>query len=77
MTKTVMAEYLADEQKLRLDAPLEGVADHEKVRVAIEPAIRPTGGRPWLELRDSLPAPVAEHWRQVMIGLRDPDPDDQ
>jgi len=36
MSRSVVAEYDANENILRLDEPLPGVEDHEKVRVSIE-----------------------------------------
>jgi len=33
--------------------------------------------RPWLALRNSLPAEVAEHWRRQMIGLSEPEHDEE
>lgn len=38
MSKTVEAEYLAEQQILKLAHPLDGVGDHELVRVVVEPA---------------------------------------
>jgi hypothetical protein len=35
MTKVVTAEYDAEQNTLRLDEPLEGVRDHEKVQVHV------------------------------------------
>jgi hypothetical protein len=35
MSKTVEAEYLAREQKLKLDEPFEGVADHARFQVSL------------------------------------------
>ena len=36
MSQAIVAEYDASENALRLDEPLTGVKDHEKVRVSIE-----------------------------------------
>jgi hypothetical protein len=36
MSRVIVAEYDANEQALRLDEPLPGVKDHQKVRVSIE-----------------------------------------
>ena len=38
MSRSVIAEYDANENILRLAEPLAGVEDHEKVRVSIEQA---------------------------------------
>jgi hypothetical protein len=36
MSRTIVAEYDAKENVLRLSEPLSGVKDHEKVRISIE-----------------------------------------
>ena len=36
MRKPVEAEYLAEEQILKLARPLDGISDHERVRVLVE-----------------------------------------
>lgn len=68
MTKAVPAEYLANEQKLRLDAPLEGVADHARVQVFITPPGSDVL-RPWLGLKGSLPKEAIDAWRSSLAGL--------
>jgi hypothetical protein len=52
--KTVTAEYLAEEQTLKLDAPLEGVSDHARLLVAIDEVV--PGDRPWIRLEGTLSA---------------------
>ncbi|HVT43630.1 MAG TPA: hypothetical protein VMT00_04500 [Thermoanaerobaculia bacterium] len=64
MTKTVLAEYLADEQKLKLDEPLEGVEDHARVRVSVE--TQDPQRRPWLELRGTLPPEAIAEWKRAI-----------
>jgi len=55
MTKVIIAEYDALENALRLDEPLAGIKDHQRIRVAIdEPAS--DGDRPWLAMRGILSA---------------------
>ena len=59
MSKVVIAEYDAKEKALRLEEPLAGVSDHERVRVSIEE--RPAGEiRPWLSLRGVLSAEAGD-----------------
>ena len=38
MSKAVEAEYLANERVLKLAQPLEGIQDHERVHVLVEPS---------------------------------------
>ena len=73
MPKTVTAEYLAGEQKLKLDEPLEGVADHARVQVFLTTAAAPVS-RPWLDLKGSLPKEAIEEWRSSLAALSAPDP---
>jgi hypothetical protein len=57
MARIVTAEYLAEEQKLKLDEPLDGVGDHEKLRVALTSVSRRAGHkRSGTELRGMLSA---------------------
>ena len=44
MTRHVKAEYIADEQVLRLEEPLDGVRNGEKVLVLIESGIESLDG---------------------------------
>jgi hypothetical protein len=53
MTRTIEAEYLAEENMLKLDAPLTGVRDHAKLSVEIKLSSTP-GVQPWMGLADSL-----------------------
>jgi predicted DNA-binding antitoxin AbrB/MazE fold protein len=41
MSKIVEAEYLAEEGVLKLARPLDGIADHERVRVVVERSSSP------------------------------------
>ncbi len=36
MSEVIEAEYLAKERILKLERPLDGVSDHERVRVMVE-----------------------------------------
>ncbi len=53
MTKVVIAEYDAAENALRLEEPLSGIKNHEKIRVSIDES-QSHGNRPWLALRGIL-----------------------
>lgn len=64
MTKTVTAEYLAGEQKLKLDEPLEGLEDHAVVRISFD--LEDSLGRPWLALRGSLPPEAIAEWKRAI-----------
>jgi len=58
MTKVVKVEYDADANVLRLEEPLEGVADHARMQVTLE---RPANGDRWASLRANLtPAQIDE-----------------
>ena len=49
MREVIEAEYLADERVLKLTRPLDGVSDHERVRVVVEQtAATEHGGWPTL-----------------------------
>ena len=53
MGRRVEAEYMAEQNVLKLAGPLSGVSDHEKVEVEIRQI--PAGGdQPWLKLAGSL-----------------------
>jgi len=71
MPKTVKAEYLAREQKLKLDEPLEGVADHSRFQVSLS-ALQTPDSRPWLNLK-SLPKEAIDAWRSSLAALSAPD----
>jgi hypothetical protein len=69
MTRRIKAEYLADEQKLRLEGPLEGVEDHQKVIVAVDvSAEEPGDERPWIRFRGIL---SQEAGREVALAIRE------
>jgi hypothetical protein len=72
MPRTVKAEYLAHEQKLKLDEPLEGVADHARLQVSLS-AVQTPGSRPWLNLKGGLPKEVITAWRSSIAVLSAPD----
>jgi len=63
MTKQVVAEYLAEEQKLKLQEPLDGVEDHATVRVVVE---MESTSRPWLDLRGTLPPDAILEWKRAL-----------
>lgn len=60
MTRQVRAEYLAEEQKLKLEEPLEGVKDGEKVRIAIESGLESLAGSLSAEAGRELAAAVKD-----------------
>ena len=60
MNRRVRAEYLAEEQKLKLDEPLEGVKDGEKVRIAIESGLESLAGSLSAEAGRELAAAVKD-----------------
>jgi len=63
MSKAVEAEYLADQHVLKLERPLDGVQDHERVRVVVEqPSI--TTSREW-------PALGEEAGRELACAVRE------
>lgn len=72
MPKTVAAEYLAEEQTLKLDEPLDGVADHARVQVFLTTGAAPVS-RPWIDLKGSLPKEAIEEWRSSLAALAAPD----
>jgi hypothetical protein len=53
MSRVIVAEYDANEKALRLDEPLPGEKDHERIRVSIDEP-RGNGDRPWLAMRGIL-----------------------
>jgi hypothetical protein len=73
MPRTVAAEYLAEEQTLKLDEPLEGVADHARVQVSLTAGTSAIA-KPWLDLKGSLPNEAIEEWRSSLAALSAPDP---
>jgi hypothetical protein len=55
MSKVFTAEYDAKENVFRLEEPPEGVADHEKVKLAmVTPEAVDDPERPWLAFRGCL-----------------------
>jgi hypothetical protein len=52
MSKVVTVEYDAAENVLRLEAPLEGVEDHAKLKATLE--TRNDAEHPWLAFRGRL-----------------------
>jgi hypothetical protein len=72
MPKTVKAEYLAREQKLKLDEPLEGVADHAHFQVSLH-AVQSPDAKPWLDLKGTLPNEAIDAWRASLAALSAPD----
>jgi hypothetical protein len=72
MAKTVKAEYLAREQKLKLDEPLEGVADHARFQVSLH-AVQSPDSKPWLNLKGTLPKEAIDAWRASIAALSAPD----
>jgi hypothetical protein len=63
MSRTVEAEYIADTNVLKLTEPLDGVRDHEKVRVTIDGSVAP-GRREWPTLSE-------EAGRELARAVRD------
>ena len=53
MTRTIEAEYIANENILKLAQPLSGVADHAMVSIEVKEAPA-ASGQPWLALAGSL-----------------------
>jgi hypothetical protein len=55
MSRTIEAEYIAEQNVLKLSEPLTGVRDHAKLAVEIRDSSSPEF-QPWLALADSLGA---------------------
>jgi hypothetical protein len=72
MPKTIKAEYLAGEQKLKLDEPLDGVADHARFQVSLH-AVQAPDSKPWLSLKGGLPKEAITAWRASLEALSAPD----
>lgn len=53
MGRTIEAEYLAEQNVLKLTEPLTGVRDHAKVAIEVRET-QETSGKPWLALAGSL-----------------------
>ena len=75
MLKTVKAEYLAREQKLKLDEPLDGIADHARLQVSLS-AVQTPDSKPWLNLKGGLPEEAISAWRSSLEALSAPDEQD-
>ena len=70
MTKVVTAEYDAAANALRLDEPLEGVGDHEKVTVTID---APSPKEPsWRKLEGVLSKEAGEDLQRAVDELFPP-----
>jgi hypothetical protein len=77
MSKVILAEYDAEHKTLKLDEPLEGIKDHEKLKAAVE-EVKAEGpvGRPWMRLEGSLPHEAAEEIRRALDLASAPDPNE-
>lgn len=73
MSRVIVAEYDAQNRALKLEEPLTGVKDHEKVRVAIEEGPSVGIERPWMALAGSLPEEAAEEWLRTLREASRPD----
>lgn len=62
MTKSVTAEYLADEKVLRLEGELEGIPDRARVKVSVESEDSPK----WARLIGSLSPDAADAWKKAL-----------
>jgi len=71
MAKIISAEYDAENRVLRLPEPLEGVRDHERLTVAINPG--PGEARGWMALRACLPREAAEELSRILAEAAAPD----
>ena len=56
MSRTIEAEYLADDNVLKLAEPLTGVLDHAKLAVEIKDLSSASESQPWMQLAGSLEA---------------------
>jgi len=63
MSKVIEAEYLAEEQILKLAHPLDGIRDHERVRVLVEQSAPPR--------RNDWPTLDEEAGRELAQAVRD------
>jgi hypothetical protein len=54
MARTIEAEYLAEQNVLKLTEPLTGVRDHAKLAVEIKDSSTPQSQQPWMALAGSL-----------------------
>lgn len=67
MGRTIEAEYIADENILKLAQPLVGIADHAKVSIEVKETSA-TADQPWLALAGSL---TEEQGRELARAVRD------
>lgn len=65
--KKVTAEYRARERMLKLDAPLEGVADHARVLVEIQEEV--VDATPWIRLKGVLSSEAGESLARAVDEL--------
>jgi hypothetical protein len=73
MSRTILAEYDAEHKTLKLEEPLEGIEDREKVKVAVEPNVLEDVERPWMRFEGSLPHEIAEKIRRTLEDASAPD----
>ena len=71
MSKVIQADYDATANVLRLVEPLDGVADHERVTVTVNPSAE-GAERPWLALSGSLSADAGESLARAVDELFPP-----
>ncbi len=67
MVKVLTAEYDAKENALRLDEPLEGIADHQKVAIHVAEV-----ERPWLALEGTLSKEAGEELSRAINEMFPP-----
>jgi hypothetical protein len=68
MTKTLLAEYDAGQNALRLSEPVPELRDHDQVRVIIETDDDQTD-RPWLALRGALSVEAGDSLAEAVERL--------
>ena len=66
MSKVVTVEYDAAEKVLRLDEELEGVANHTRMNVTIDPPAADQDERPWMKLSGSLSQEAGEELAAII-----------
>ncbi len=76
MSRTILAEYDAEHNTLKLPERPAGVEDHETVEVDIRKRRIEKEERPWMSLRGCLPHETAEEIRRVLREAAAPDPDE-
>jgi hypothetical protein len=65
MRRIVEAEYDAQRKTLRLDQPLDGVDDHQRVHLIIsDSSVNPE--RPWMALHGSLAGEAGDELAQLV-----------